>query len=102
MKIKRNLKIISIKNGALTTELPDEFEYWILESLVQTNTWNASGSAFQSSKDFIIWLDFTFEHTSYESYVHKKMLKMEIINILERDENWTDYDFKLEIESLIQ
>lgn len=34
MKIKRNLKIISIKNGALTTELPDEFEYWILESLV--------------------------------------------------------------------
>lgn len=102
MKIKRNLKIISIKNGALTTELPDEFEYWILESLVQTNTWNASGSAFQSPKDFIIWLDFTFEHTSYESYIHKKILKMEIINILDRDENWMDYDFKLEIECLKQ
>lgn len=50
----------------------------------------------------MIWLDFTFEHTSYESYVHKKILKMEIINILERDENWTDYDFKLEIECLKQ
>lgn len=102
MKINRNLKIISIKNGALTTELPDEFEFWILESLIQTNTWNASGSAFQSPKDFMIWLDFTNKHTSYESYVNLKMFKMEIINILDIDENWTDYKFKLEFKGLVQ
>lgn len=102
MEINRNLKIISIKNGALTTELPDELEYWILESLIQTNAWNASGSAFQSPKDFIMWLDLTNKQVSYESYVNKKMLKMEIINLLDTEENWSDYNFYLEVKGLAQ
>lgn len=102
MKIGKNLKIISIEKGVPVSELPNEVEIFILNSLVQTHYWNASGSAFQSPQDFIIWIDDEIHEISYNQYVNKVPLSPELISTLNEEKNWLKYKFVLNIKGVVQ
>ncbi|MCT0017704.1 hypothetical protein EFE32_13080 [Lactococcus lactis subsp. lactis] len=102
MLIEKKLKIISIKKGALINELPNEVETFILESLSKSLYWNASGSAFQSPQDFIIWMDDEIKDISYDQYIDKETIAVEIKNILEDTNNWIEYLFTLTADGFIQ
>ncbi|GAB7390689.1 hypothetical protein [Lactococcus garvieae] len=56
-KTEVSCKVLFIKDGEVVREIPEDLPRFILDQQLKSNGWGYSGSAFQSPRDMILWID---------------------------------------------
>ena len=62
-KTEVSCKVLFIKNGEVVREIPEDLPRFILDQQIKSNGWGYSGSAFQSPRDMILWIDCKHQKT---------------------------------------
>ncbi|MFK4968549.1 hypothetical protein ACI1UG_10385 [Lactococcus garvieae] len=62
-KTEVSCKVLYIKDGEVVREIPEALPRFILDQQLKTNGWGYSGSAFQSPRDMILWIDCKHQKT---------------------------------------
>lgn len=62
-KTEVSCKVLFIKDGEVVREIPEDLPRFILDQQIKSNGWGYSGSAFQSPRDMILWIDCKHQKT---------------------------------------
>lgn len=62
-KTEVSCKVLFIKDGEVVREIPEALPRFILDQQIKSNGWGYSGSAFQSPRDMILWIDCKHQKT---------------------------------------
>lgn len=62
-KTEVSCKVLFIKDGEVVREIPEDLPRFILDQQLKSNGWGYSGSAFQSPRDMILWIDCKHQKT---------------------------------------
>lgn len=62
-KTEVSCKVLFIKDGEVVREIPEDLPRFILDQQIKSNGWGYSGSAFQSPRDMILWIDCKYQKT---------------------------------------
>ena len=62
-KTEVSCKVLFIKDGKVVREIPEDLPRFILDQQLKSNGWSYSGSAFQSPRDMILWIDCKHQKT---------------------------------------